>query len=132
MISYILIFLLAVCCGLGVGSAGILVSYLVVFLDMPQTDAQGYNLIFFLFASVFAVLVHMKKRKLSGIPIFLMIGGGLVGIYPGILALQILPESVLRKIFGGMLLVSGIVGLLRRSKSTEPSEKSRQKIRRNS
>ena len=41
-------FAVALLSGMGVGSAGLLVTYLALVLGMPQLQAQGLNLLFFL------------------------------------------------------------------------------------
>ena len=42
-------FLTALLAGMGVGSGGLFVVFLTVFLDYPQLAAQGLNLYFFIF-----------------------------------------------------------------------------------
>lgn len=43
-------FILGMMCGMGIGSAGLFVTYLVITLGIPQIHAQGANLLFFLAA----------------------------------------------------------------------------------
>ncbi len=114
---------IAVLSGMGVGSGGLLVVFLTLFADVPQIRAQGINLLFFLFASSASMLIHVQRRRLSPSVLLLLAAAGLLGSLPGTYAALILPEALVRRLFGGMLLLSGIVSLLRRGKSTEKTAK---------
>ena len=114
---------IAVLSGMGVGSGGLLVVLLTLLADVPQIRAQGINLLFFLFASGASMLVHIRKRRLSLPVLLLLTAAGLIGSLPGTYAALILPEVLVRRLFGGMLLLSGTVSLLRRGKSTEKTAK---------
>ncbi len=103
--------LIAVLSGMGVGSAGLLVTYLTLFENVPQLGAQGINLLFFLFASGASLIVHMTKRKLLGKALLIMGACGIVGSLTGSFFAAHIPASLLGKIFGGMLVVSGITAL---------------------
>ncbi|MBO5670517.1 MAG: sulfite exporter TauE/SafE family protein [Clostridia bacterium] len=116
---------IAVLSGMGVGSGGLLVVFLTLVADVPQIRAQGMNLLFFLFASGAAMLVHVQKRRLSLPVILLLSAAGLIGSLPGTYAALVLPEALVRRLFGGMLVLSGTVSLLRRGK---PAEKTAKKL----
>lgn len=116
-------FLIAALSGMGVGSGGLLVVFLTLCADVAQIRAQGMNLLFFLFASGASMLVHVRRRRLSFPVIALVAAAGLLGSLPGTWAALVLPETLVRRLFGGMLLLSGTVSLLRRGKSTENSVK---------
>lgn len=103
----------AVLSGLGVGSAGLLVVYLTAVENLPQLTAQGLNLVFFLFSSGAALLVHLSRTVLLTGAILLMIPGGVAGSLLGTALAGILPEEILRKFFGLLLVVSGVSGLFR-------------------
>ena len=121
-------FLIAMLSGMGMGSGGLLVVFLTVFAGVPQIRAQGMNLAFFLFSSGAAMLWHMQKRRLS-LPMILMVSAaGLLGALPGTWAALILPEVLVRRIFGGMLVLSGTVSLLRRGDRGEKREKNAKKL----
>ena len=111
-------FLLAALSGMGVGGGGLFVIYLSLFTDTPQLVAQGMNLLFFLFSSGASVTVHLKHRKICYPVVGVMIVFGIVGALVGALASARLPAHLLRQIFGGMLVVSGILALRQR----EPEE----------
>ena len=103
----------AVLSGLGVGSAGLLVVYLTVAENLPQLTAQGLNLVFFLFSSGAALFVHLSRTVLLTGAILLMIPGGVAGSLLGTALAGVLPEAILRKFFGLLLVASGVAGLFR-------------------
>ena len=102
--------------GMGVGSGGLLVIYLTLVEEMPQLTAQGANLLFFTFASASSLLVHLLKRKFFILAVFIMGLAGTIGAILGSRIASLLPALLLRKIFGGMLVVSGIFSLKRQKK----------------
>lgn len=102
--------------GLGVGSAGLLVLYLVQVEEQAQLTAQGLNLIFFLCSSGLSLFLCLKKAPplwhyqrwllLAGVP------GALLGAELA----HVLPEGMLRSAFGVFLILSGILGLFRKKR----------------
>ncbi len=113
----IVAFFTAILSGMGVGSAGLFVTWLSLVEQAPQLTAQGLNLIFFLFSSGAALLVHLFFIKLPLGIILLLILSGCGGSLLGTLLAGALPERALRVLFGVFLIVSGAVGLFSRSKS---------------
>ena len=102
--------------GMGVGSGGLLVIYLTLIEKMPQLTAQGANLLFFTFASASSLLVHMLKRKFFILAVLIMGLAGVVGATIGSRIAPLLPALLLRKIFGGMLVISGVFSLKRQKR----------------
>lgn len=94
---------------MGVGSAGLLIIYLTSFGNVEQFSAQGLNLVFFLFATIASLLVHVKKRKLYPY----LIAGAVILAIPGVLfggyIARMLETEILRKLFGGMLVITGSI-----------------------
>lgn len=97
--------------GMGVGGAGLLVIYLTVLRGMGQTDAQGINLYFFLFASTAAMFIHVRKRKIDYKTVLLILAGGIPAAYFGCILASAVSPLLLRKVFGGMLAVTGVISL---------------------
>ncbi len=116
-------FLIAVLTGMGMGSGGLLVVSLTLLWNVPQVSAQGINLLFFLFSSGASLLLHIQKRRLSFFLLLLIASAGVLGSLPGSFVATLLPEVWVRRIFGGMLLVSGGISFLKKSKKTEKSPK---------
>ncbi len=106
-------FLIALLAGMGVGSGGIFVVFLTVFLQYPQLAAQGLNLYFYIFATAAALLLHVRAQKLHLRRLFLVCGIGSIGCVGGAMLAQVLETGVLRSIFAVVLIASGIFSLLR-------------------
>lgn len=116
IVTVIASFFIALLSGLGVGGGGLFVVFLNLFTDTPQLTAQGINLLFFLFSSGSAVCVHISKRHIFGTAVLVMIVFGITGAVLGSLLSNLLGQNILRKIFGIMLVVSGIMSLKSRER----------------
>jgi len=95
--------------GLGVGGGGLLVIYLTMLKNIEQVEAQGLNLLFFVAAGVSSFFIHAKKRRLDYKIIILIIICGCAGAVGGSLLANIIDGALIKKIFGGFLIVSGII-----------------------
>ena len=111
MKDFIAIFVIAALSGLGVGSGGLLVIYLTLINKMPQLAAQGANLIFFILASLASLIFNLPKRRIPYGAVFVMSALGICGSFLGTYLASILSAEVLRKIFGAMLVGSGLYAL---------------------
>ena len=112
------VFGIAVMSGMGIGSAGLMVLWLTAVLGIPQLEAQGINLIFFLISACASMLIHAGKRHIPFLPVFLLSCTGIAAACFGSRTAMILPEEWVRRLFGGMLAVSGAVSLLRDSRKS--------------
>ena len=101
----------AVLSGLGVGSAGIFTLCLTAFLGYPQAEAQALNLAFFLFSAGASLLIHRRARVMPRRVILVLIVCALPGALAGSYLARVLDPSILRRLFGGMLVVTGVLGL---------------------
>ena len=117
MATVVAALVIALLSGMGVGSGGLLVIYLTLIENLPQLTAQGANLLFFTFASAAALTVHAIKRKIFVGAVIIMGLSGAVGSLLGSLIAQLVPADLLGKIFGGMLVVTGIFSLRRRKRA---------------
>lgn len=110
-------FLSAILSGLGVGSAGIFVLYLTLIAGFPQPEAQALNLLFFLLSAGAALLLHIRERRIPlRVVLFLAacaVPGALIGSY----LVRVLDPTLIRKLFGGMLVVTGLPVLLGKAKT---------------
>ena len=114
-------FVFAVLSGLGVGGGGLLIVYLALFTDVGQLAAQGVNLLFFIFSSGSSILVHLGKRKIFTSAVIVMSISGVIGAAVGSYLSGVIEQDLLRKIFGAMLIVCGMVSL-RGSKDRKTEE----------
>ncbi len=118
-ITFMSAFIIALLTGLGVGGGGLFVIYLALLTDTPQLMAQGFNLLFFLFSSSASLSIHLFRRKIYSDAILVMIGVGVIGAVAGSVISKMINEDILRKIFGIMITLSGILSLFRKSRGTE-------------
>lgn len=116
IIDIIASFAIAVLSGMGIGSGGLLVIYLTLVSATPQLTAQGINLLFFLFSTGAAMTVHLQKRKIYYGAVLIMTVLGIVGSLIGSITAGILPVTLVRKLFGAMLIISGIIALFKKEK----------------
>lgn len=122
-LTILVCFATAVLSGLGVGSAGIFVVFLTTLGHFPQLAAQGLNLVFFLFSSGSALLVHMLKTPLLYGCILLLLLGGLPGCLLGARLANAMPQELLRRLFGIFLVLSGTLGLLKKKSAPRKTDK---------
>ena len=94
--------------GMGMGGGTLLIPILTIFLGIEQHLAQGINLIVFVPMSLFALIIHCKNKLVDfkvGIPIIL---SGIITSICGSLLATKLNNDILRKLFGGFLLLVGV------------------------
>lgn len=99
---------LGILAGLGVGGGSLLILWLTLVLDVPYPEARITNLLFFLPGAILATALRIKERA---IPINRIWPSILTGCIGAVLAFYIgrqIDLSVLKKLFGGLLLVTGI------------------------
>ncbi|MBE6708224.1 MAG: sulfite exporter TauE/SafE family protein [Ruminococcaceae bacterium] len=93
--------------GMGIGGGGLLVLYLTAIDGIGQLEAQGCNLLFFVYASAAALFIHSRKRTLD----FRLIGWAallaVIGSRIGVAITGVLPEEAVRHMFGWMLVIAG-------------------------
>ncbi len=101
---------------MGMGGGAVLIIYLTLFADVKQLTAQGINLLFFIPIGLIAVLIYAKRRQIKWkitIPLAL---GGLLGALLGLWFTGILGSKLIAKIFGGFLVLLGIIEIFRKNK----------------
>ena len=112
--NFLISFLVAILSGLGIGGGGLLVIWLVLAEGTEQLTAQGINLIWFLFSSGAAMLVHLMKRRLNfKLIAYLAVFGAAGAVLGSELSKSVSPELV-RTVFGWLLIGSGVWTLIRR------------------
>ncbi len=104
----------AVLSGMGVGSAGLFVLYLTLVAGYAQPEAQAINLLFFLLSAGASLMVHRKERRIPRRLVWLLIAWAIPGALAGSYLVRVLDATLIRKLFGGMLVVTGLPALLAR------------------
>lgn len=97
---------------LGVGGGGVLIIYLVVFMNIDQVTAQGINLLFFLPCGLVAIIIHAIKKRIRWATVLPCVLGGAVGVLLGTWLLNYIGSALLRQIFAGGLILLGIKELV--------------------
>lgn len=111
MFDFVIGVLIAALAGMGVGGGGLLVLYLVFVKDMAQLEAQGINLVFFVFAAMASLMYHIRKRKIRWKLVAMVIGFGIAGAYLGAKTAAKIDPLVLRRVFGWLMTFSGVMVL---------------------
>lgn len=117
-------FFAAILSGLGIGSAGLFVLYLTLIEGYSQPEAQALNLLFFILSAGAALLLHIRERKIPLRVVLFLIACAIPGALVGSYLVRILDASLIRKLFGGMLVVTGLPALFsgrKHPKSSAPS-----------
>lgn len=113
LIDLLLAFAVAVLCGLG-GGGGIFVLYLTAVVGMKQMTAQGVNLIFFISSALGAFIIN-RKNKLIDLRAFAAISlSGIPFAVLGAFAAALVKNAVLTRMYGGLLVLSGVYYLFKR------------------
>lgn len=119
MLSVIAGLVCGVISGLGIGGGSLLMIYMTAFAHLGQLEAQGINLLYFLPTAGTSLLLHVKNRYVVW-PVVLpaAIAGAVCSFASGYLAGS-LEDHILRKLFGGFLLVVGCLELFGKHEASD-------------
>ena len=106
-------FLSGIIGGMGMGGGTILIPFLTLFLNIEQKQAQGINLICFLFLAIPALIVHFKNKLIHKKHLLLIIISGLLFCGAGALLANIINSEILKSCFGLFLIVLGLTEFLK-------------------
>lgn len=102
--------------GLGVGGGSLLILWLTLVLGMPSSSARGINLAFFLPAAIASSFFRWKQGVLD---LHVVIPGAVSGCAAAVLCTWLglkMDVDILKKLFGGLLLITGLRELLYKPK----------------
>ena len=97
--------------GFGVGGGTLLLVYMTAFAGLDQRLAQGINLLYFLPAGLMALPAHIKNGCIEKKTLVPAIGAGLACAALAAWAATTVEVELLRKCFGGFLVLVGIAEL---------------------
>ena len=100
--------------GFGVGGGSLLLIYMTSFAGVSQTLAQGINLLYFLPTAATALPAHFKNGYVEKRALLPAICAGLVCSALTAWAATALDVELLRKCFGGFLILIGLRELFRK------------------
>ena len=103
--------------GMGLGGGAVIIIYLTVFKDTEQLTAQGINLLFFVPIALTALLIYAFKKQIKWKTVLPFMLCGLLGAAIGFWLSDIIPVDYLSKVFGGFLIVAGLLGIFKKKKS---------------
>lgn len=94
--------------GLGIGGGSLLILWLTAVLGMDQAPARAINLLFFLPCAVIACLFRWKQGRLRWRVVLPAAICGCAAALLGSGIAQWMDVSILKKLFGGLLIVTGL------------------------
>ena len=97
--------------GFGVGGGTLLLVYMTAFAGLDQRLAQGINLLYFIPAGLMALPAHIKNGCIEKKVLAPAIGAGLLCAALAAWAATAVEVELLRKCFGGFLVLVGITEL---------------------
>ena len=109
--------------GMGIGGGTILIPALLFLTEVNQQQAQGVNLIYFIPTAVVALITHHKNGTLdlkTAKPLALL---GLAGVAAGAFLAVSLESEILKKLFGGFLLLMGLSEIFKKKKGEDTHAK---------
>lgn len=101
---------------MGMGGGGVLIIYLTLWAGMEQRAAQGVNLLLFIPCAILALIFYCKKGLIKWKTALLAAGFGLLGGALGSYLSGVIDAGFLRKIFGAMLAVIGLIEIFGKPK----------------
>lgn len=93
----------------GMGGGSFLITILSNFFNIGQHIAQSTNLIFFIPTSLCSVIINSKNKNIKYKLSMQIIIFGVIGAIIGAYLSNKLDKVILKKIFGGMLLIIAII-----------------------
>ena len=104
--------------GLGIGGGSLLILWLTMVLGMDHSIARGINLLFFLPAAAIACVFRWKQGcvKIKNV-LPAMIAGCIAAAVCSWVGMQ-MDLELLKKLFGGLLIITGLRELLYKPKMT--------------
>lgn len=116
MISVLIGFVCGVVSGMGIGGGSILMVWLTAVLTVDQLSAQCINLLFFLPSCAAAIIFHAKEKTIcwkAAVPA--IIAGSIFSAAFAFLSTSV-DVSILRKMFGGFLLIVGLIEIFKKNR----------------
>ena len=119
IVSLIMGTLLGLLTGLGIGGGSLLILWLTLALKMPQAEARGINLLFFLPSALISCIFRHKQGQINIRQILPAMAAGAAGaaLFSSIGAA--IDVTLLQKPFGILLLVTGLRELTYRPRNAK-------------
>lgn len=98
---------------MGLGGGGVLILYLTLIAGVPQIEAQGINLIFFIPAASVATVTYLLKKKINLKKLLPVILFGIPGAAAGTALSELIGGEWTGRIFGAGLVIMGVRELIK-------------------
>lgn len=98
--------------GMGMGGGTILIPVLSLLFGVNQHVAQALNLISFIPMSIVAVILHTKNKLIDYKIVLPIIISGILSCVLGSVCAEFFQKEILRKIFGGFLIIVAVLSLV--------------------
>ena len=112
MLKFILAVLAGLICGVlsgfGIGGGSLLMVWLTAVQSMEQRTAQGVNLLYFLPTAACSLFFHVRNKQIVWHAVIPAALAGCLTAIPGALLAANLDTGLLRKLFGGFLVLVGV------------------------
>lgn len=108
--------------GMGIGGGAILIPAITMLFSVTQQQAQNINLIYFIPTAIIALITHTKEKNIEKKFLFRIIIFGIIGAVVGAMVAMRMESDVLRKCFGGFLLVMGVLEFFKGRKKEDHQE----------
>lgn len=105
--------------GLGIGGGTILIPALIFLVGLDQHQAQGVNLIYFVPTALMALRTHTKNKNVEWKVSKSLVVYGVAGAVAGAFLATSMDPTLLRKAFGGFLLLMGLSELFKKNKDKD-------------
>lgn len=119
--SLLIGFLTGLAASMGLGGGFVLIVYLTLFGQSGQLEAQGVNLLFFLPIALFSAILHTRSGLVEWRIVPFAAAAGIIGAAAGTLLGGLLDETLLRKLFAGLLALVAAKELFHRKKDSSQS-----------
>lgn len=95
--------------GMGMGGGTILIPILTIFFNVGQKEAQAINLVAFIPMAIVSLAIHIKNKRVKKEGLLWIIVPAVLTSVGGGFAAQAVNGEVLKRIFGGFLLLLSVV-----------------------
>lgn len=102
--------------GLGTGGGSLLILWLTLVTDMAQQEARLINLMFFIPSALIACLFRLRQGTLPLRKVLPAIAAGCLAAWLASMLSETLPLEPLKKLFGGLLIFTGLRELFYRQR----------------
>lgn len=95
--------------GMGMGGGTVLIPLLTIFFNVGQKEAQAINLVAFIPMAMVSLAIHIKNKRVKKEGLLWIIVPAVLTSVGGGFAVQAVNGEVLKRIFGGFLLLLSVV-----------------------